>query len=143
LAELEKWLDQHLRNRNLFYAVRVDGFFRQVSVRAVPPQSEPYRPLADVVRTQVVHDYAESRGVLVGIRSPTFGRGISVPGYHWHYLTADRKHGGHVLQLTLTEGTARIEDIAALDLELPRSEAFAKADQEKDRTEEVKRVEGR
>jgi acetolactate decarboxylase len=143
LPELEKWLDQHLQNKNLFYAIRIDGLFHEVSVRAVSPQTEPYKPLAQVIKSQVFHGYQETRGVLVGIRSPAFSRGISVPGYHWHYLTQDRKHGGHVLKLTLADGTARFLEIAALDLQLPRSEAFAKADQEKDRAEEIKRVEGR
>ena len=142
LLEMEKWFDQRLPNKNLFYAIRIDGLFREVSVRAIAPQTAPYKPLAELVRTQVVHDYAETRGVLVGIRSPAFTRGVSVPGYHWHYLTGDRKHGGHVLKLTLADGSARFEEIAALDLQLPRSEGFAKADQERDRAQELKKVEG-
>jgi acetolactate decarboxylase len=143
LAELEKWLDAHLKNNNLFYAIRIEGVFRDVSVRAIAPQTEPYKPLAEVARTQVVHDYGETRGVLVGIRSPAFSRGISVPGYHWHFLTEDKKHGGHVLKLTVVDVSAQLEEITALDLQLPRSDAFAKADQTKDRAEEVKRVEGK
>jgi acetolactate decarboxylase len=143
LLELEKWLDGHLKNNNLFYAIRIDGSFHDVSVRAIAPQTEPYKPLAEVARTQVVHDYGETRGVLVGIRSPAFSRGISVPGYHWHFLTDDRKHGGHVLKLAAVDVSAQLEEITALDLQLPRSAAFAKADQTKDRAEEVKRVEGK
>jgi alpha-acetolactate decarboxylase len=48
-----------------------------------------------------------------------------------------------VLELTFADGTVKYEEIAGLDLQLPRSEAFAKADQTKDRAEEVKRVEGK
>jgi acetolactate decarboxylase len=143
LQELERWTDEHLQNLNLFYAIRIDGVFRDTSVRAIAPQTKPYRPLTEVVKTQSVHDYANTRGVLVGLRSPSFSRGISVPGYHWHYLTADRRHGGHVLKLTLVQGTAQLEAISQMDLQLPHTEAFAQADQTQDRSEEVKRVEGK
>ncbi len=143
LAELEKWLDNRLANPNLFYAVRIEGEFRDVSVRAIAPQVKPYKPLAEVFKTQSVHTYPATRGTLIGIRSPAFSKGISVPGYHWHYLTADRQHGGHVLALTLVEGSAKVESIQRVNLELPGNEAFAHADQTKDRSEETRRVEGK
>ncbi len=143
LLELEKWLDARLQNLNLFYAIRIDGVFRDVSVRAVAPQDKPYKPLAEVIKTQSIHDYPTTRGILIGIRSPAFSKGISVPGYHWHYLTEDRQHGGHVLKLTLVQGSAQVAPIGELDLQIPRNEAFAQADQSKDRTEETRQVEGK
>jgi acetolactate decarboxylase len=143
LAKLERWLDSRLANPNLFYAIRIEGEFRDVSVRAIAPQMKPYKPLAEVFKTQSVHDYPTTRGTLIGIRSPAFSKGISVQGYHWHYLTADRQHGGHVLALTLVAGSAMVEAIQRVNLELPDNEAFAHADQTKDRSEETRRVEGK
>lgn len=143
LNELENWLDGRLTNLNLFYAVRVEGEFRDVSVRAIAPQVKPYRALAEVVKTQSVHDYPTTRGTLIGIRSPAFSKGVSVPGYHWHFLTQDRKHGGHVLKLALMSGTAQVEAISKLELQLPENDAFAHADQAKDRSEETRQVEGK
>ena len=66
-----------------------------------------------------------------------------MPGYHWHLLTADRRHGGHVLALTLFAGRAQVEAIRRVSLDLPGNEAFAHADQTKDRGEETRRVEGK
>ena len=143
LNELENWLDGRLTNLNLFYAVRIEGEFRDVSVRAIAPQVKPYKALAEVVKTQSVHDYPTTRGTLIGIRSPAFSKGISVPGYHWHFLTQDLKHGGHVLKLVLVSGTAQVEAISKLELQLPENEAFAHADQAKDRSEETRQVEGK
>ncbi len=143
LTELEAWLDQFLPNKNLFYAIRIEGQYPLMSVRAIPPQSQPYKPLAEVSALQVVHDYTDVRGVLVGIRSPAFSRGVSVPGYHWHFITADRKHGGHVVKLQVADVTAQFNEITGLDLQLPRNDAFAAADQTKDRAIEVKTVEGK
>lgn len=142
LPELEKWLDTHLQNKNLFYAIRIEGRFRDVSVRAIAAQVKPYKPLSEIVGTQVVRNYSETRGVLVGFRSPAFSRSISVSGYHWHFLTDDRKHGGHVLHITVENAGVQFNELAGLDLELPRTEAFANSDQTKDRAKEVKRVEG-
>ena len=143
LAELEAWLDQHVADKNLFHAIRVDGQFSAVTVRAVSPQKPPYRPLSEIVGTQVVNEYTDVRGVLIGIRSPAFSRGISVPGYHWHFISQDRKHGGHVLRLAGNGLEAQVDEIAGLDLQLPRNSGFAAADQGKDRTAEVKQVEGK
>lgn len=143
LPEFDKWLDAHLKNLNLFYAIRIDGTFRDVSVRAIEPQSKPYKELASIVKTQSIHDYPTTRGTLIGLRSPAFSSGISVPGYHWHYLTDDHLHGGHVLKLILIKGNVRVETISAIDLQLPKNDAFANADQTKDRTSEIKLVEGK
>jgi acetolactate decarboxylase len=143
LAELETWLDGQLGNPNLFYAVRIEGEFEAVSVRAIAAQSKPYKPLAELVATQSVHEYSTVRGTLIGLRSPAFSKGIGVPGYHWHFLSADRQHGGHVLALTLTAGSAQVESIARMNLELPTSEGFAHADQTKDRSQETRLVEGK
>lgn len=143
LTGIEEWLDARLGNLNVFYAVCIEGEFRDVSVRAIAAQDEPYKPLAEVAKTQSVHSFRAVRGVLIGIRSPAFSKGISLPGYHWHFLTADHRHGGHALQLELQNGSAQVETLSTVHLELPGNEAFARADQSKDRTAETKQVEGR
>ena len=143
LGDLEKLIDARLANPNLFYAIRIDGLFADAAVRAISPQQRPYKPLATLVATQSVHQFQSVRGTLVGIRSPAFSKGISVPGYHWHLLTADRRQGGHVLRLTLSSGSVRIATLSDFTVQLPRSDEFAHSDQTKDRTDETRRVEGR
>lgn len=143
LQQLESWLDARLQSSNYFYAIRVEGLFRDTSTRAIAPQSKPYRPLAEIVGTQSVREYALTQGVLVGFRSPAFSKGVSVPGYHWHFLTSDHKHGGHLMKMAVTNAKVQIQQISELDLSLPRTEAFAAADQAKDRAQETRQVEGR
>jgi acetolactate decarboxylase len=44
----------------------------------------------------------------VGFWCPAYsGPGIQVPGFHLHYISADRARGGHVLQLSLEEAEAQ------------------------------------
>lgn len=141
LADLERWLDRKLVNLNLFYAVRVDGDFAGMKTRAVPRQKKPYPPLVDVVKEQPVFDLGEVGGVLVGLRSPAFSRGISVPGYHWHFLSESRKAGGHVLGFTLRHGSVSIDPISGFDVRLPRGGAFGTLDLARDRTQDLGAVE--
>lgn len=143
LQQLENWLDARLQNPNFFYAIRVDGLFREASTRAIAPQSKPYKPLAEVATAQSVYGYSMTRGVLVGFRSPAFSRGISVPGYHWHFLTSDRKHGGHLLKMAVIDAAVQVQQISDFEVRLPRTEAFAAANQSLDRAQETRQVEGR
>ena len=141
LAELDDWLDGKLGNLNLFYAIRIDGSFERMKTRAVPAQNKPYRPLAEVVKTQPVFDLGSVEGVLVGLRSPAFSRGISVTGYHWHFLTADKKAGGHVLDFKLARGSAKVDPVDGFDVRLPRGAGFGALDLARDRTRELDAVE--
>ena len=40
-------------------------------------------------------------------------------GWHIHFATDDRARGGHVLDFTLRDGTASIDDATELKVELP------------------------
>jgi len=63
-------------------------------------------------------------GVLVGFRTPDFEQGISVAGYHLHFLNSDRTGGGHVLDFTLEHGQVAVSGASQLHLSLPTSGAF-------------------
>ena len=64
---------------NMLYAVRVDGTFRQVKARSVPPQDN-FRPLVEVAREQPEFQYENVSGTMVGFYTPDFLKGVSVPG---------------------------------------------------------------
>jgi acetolactate decarboxylase len=100
-------------------AVRVDGRFRDLTLRSVPRQHPPYRPLTEVVAHQTTWTVPELRGSLVGFRFPAELQGIEVPGYHLHVLSEDRTAGGHVIDLVFEDGTALVDGAHDLHLELP------------------------
>jgi acetolactate decarboxylase len=126
---------------NLFYAVRVDGQFESVTTRSVPRQEQPYAPLAAVARTQPIFHLADVRGTLVGFRFPDFARGMNVPGFHLHFLSADKRTGGHVLDLVLTRGELAIDAWAHFHLELPTDLTFLHADLGHDQGDALDRAE--
>jgi acetolactate decarboxylase len=126
---LEHFLDSEIGNPNFFQAIRIEGAFPSLALRSVPRQTPPYRPLADVVKEeQVTFELKDARGTLIGFRSPDYASGITVPGYHFHFISDDRRHGGHLLGLTTAAGTIRIDEMAAFEVELPRDAAFGALD---------------
>lgn len=104
LAEVQARVDAVLPSKNVFYAIKVTGKFAEVRTRSVGAQKEPYPTLAEVVKTQSLFTLKETEGTLVGMWCPTYVKTLNVPGYHFHFLTADRSGGGHVLGLVTGEG---------------------------------------
>ncbi len=140
LKDMEAWLDKALGETSLFGAARVEGVFTALKARSVPRQAKPYRPLAVVAGEQSVFEFAQVRGTLVGLRGPDYARGLSVPGWHWHFLTQDRTRGGHVLDLTLSTGLARLASLRRFELLLPLG-GLGGLDLARDRSHELKAVE--
>lgn len=101
-----------------FCAIRIDGSFAYLKVRSVAGQSKPYPRLEDALKNQAVFELKGVRGTLVGFRFPVYMEGVNVAGYHFHFITEDKKEGGHVLECNLEEGRASLAFIAAFDLRL-------------------------
>jgi len=101
-------------------AIRIDGSFELVRARSVPRQSPPYRALTEVVAEQHVFELAEVEGSMLGFRFPDYVEGIEVSGYHLHFISEDRRRGGHVLG-SRTDGVLRVRLDPSCDLhvELP------------------------
>ncbi|HBV96348.1 MAG TPA: hypothetical protein DEF36_04835 [Desulfotomaculum sp.] len=64
-----------------------------------------------------------------------------VPGYHLHFISADRKHGGHLLDCRLAEGIIQVDRSEDFHMMLPGGEEFAKAELSSDRSSELEKVE--
>ena len=117
--QLINYLNATLPAGNLFYAIRIDGFFTHVEVRSVPGQVRPYPPLDEVLKTQTVFDLSNVDGTLVGFRFPDYALGINEPGYHLHFITKEHNKGGHVLELRLKKGKVAVEHTANFYMEIP------------------------
>ncbi|WP_437203454.1 acetolactate decarboxylase [Planctomicrobium sp. SH664] len=139
LEQLEHAVDAMAPGRDRFYAIRVEGVFSSLLIRSVPRQERPYRPLVEIAAEQAEWKLEKVTGTLVAIRCPKWVSGIGVPGYHWHFLSADRKTGGHVLGCQLTSGTLAFDDCSSWLIELPTD--TKSADLGQDLSRELERVE--
>jgi acetolactate decarboxylase len=115
-ADLQSELDALRPENENFYAVRIDGTFSALKIRTVPKQVEPYLPLAEAIKNQLVTEKTNVKGVALGFWSPEYVGGILVPGYHLHFISDDRKLAGHILDCALADGTAVLDQTAALQL---------------------------
>ncbi|WP_312690794.1 acetolactate decarboxylase [Kosakonia sp.] len=125
--QLHDVIDQHIPSDNLFCALRIDGHFRHAHTRTVPRQKPPYRAMTDVLDDQPVFRFNGRDGVLVGFRTPQHMQGINVAGYHEHFITDDRRGGGHLLDYQLDHGTLAFGEIRQLMIDLPADPAFLQA----------------
>jgi len=133
--------DKMLPTANMFYAIRITGSFSVVKTRSVPAQQKPYRPLSEVVKTQPVFTLNNVRGEIVGFRCPPYVKGVNVPGYHLHFITADRSAGGHVLDFSVDTAVLEVDDTSEFTVVIPSDKAFLEADLTPDREKELKAVE--
>ena len=136
LAGLERACDAYRRSGNIFYAVRLDGTFKTIRTRAVNPP-KPGTRLVDAAKSQSEFSFDNIDGTLVGLWSPGFSSAFSVAGYHFHFLSADRQHGGHLLDAAADGLRLRVEALTDFHLALPASETFLKADLSKNTAEEL------
>ena len=117
--ELLGCLDRLIPTNAASCAVRLDGRFDLVRARSVPRQHPPYRPLTEVVADQHVFELVDVEGTMLGFRFPAYIEGIEVAGYHLHFISADRRRGGHVLDSRSGALRARIDPSDDLHIELP------------------------
>lgn len=138
---VQKLLDTTITNHNLFQAVRIDGTFSEMTTRSVPAQKPPYLPLATVVAKQAVFHCKKIAGTLIGFATPNYVAGLNVPGYHFHFLSADRQQGGHVLELRTTSGRITLSEMRTFTMTLPAAADFATVDLRGPRRQEMEKVE--
>ncbi len=141
LTALEGYLETELPSENLFYAIRMDGTFPRVVTRSVPIQEKPYPRLADVVANQTVFTFENVTGTAVGFWTPALAEGINVPGYHLHFITSDRAAGGHLLDMTVAEGSVQIDTTTNFTMALPLGGDFWTVDLSGDLSDDLERVE--
>jgi acetolactate decarboxylase len=141
IEELSQYLDGKLPTENIFYAVKIEGGFEYIKTRSVPRQNKPYPPLVEVVKDQSILEFYDIRGTIVGFRTPHYMKGINVPGYHLHFITADRRAGGHLLECRMQDVGIELDYTSQFHVVLPEDGEFGRADLKKERRIELERVE--
>jgi acetolactate decarboxylase len=127
-AALKALIDDSLESTNLMVAVRITGDFSMIRTRTVTEQHQPYRPFTEVTRDQQELTFVAVTGTLAGFRMPEFEQGISVAGYHSHFIDQDHQNGGHALDYRLVRGIVEISVRSELHLSLQRTPQFLGAE---------------
>lgn len=133
-------LDNLIPSENMLYAIRIDGAFGHVRTRVVP-RSENYRPLVEATKDQPVFDFYGVRGCLAGFYTPRFMESLNAPGYHIHFLSEDRQHGGHLIQCVPERVRIGIQHVPKLDVALPVTLDYLSADLTRDVGDDLNKAE--
>ncbi|MDH5662707.1 MAG: acetolactate decarboxylase [Elusimicrobiota bacterium] len=96
--QLQQYLDNLFPAKDIFYAIKIEGTFEYVKARNIPRQNRPYPQFSEVVKNQIIFEFHNIEGTLVGFWCPAYLEEINVPGYHFHFITKDKRMGGHLLE---------------------------------------------
>lgn len=140
LADLQRQLDPLRDSQNVFYAIQIDGEFTSVATRSVRPTPDGV-PLVAAAAQQSEFQLHNIAGTLIGFWSPGYLQTILVPGYHLHFLSKDRRSGGHLLGCAGHGLRAQVRRLADFRVSLPESTSFLHADLSRNPAEDLDRAE--
>lgn len=126
--ELQTRIESYYDGENLFRSIKIHGHFAQMHVRMIPKSSSDQK-FADVASHQPEFTRENITGTILGFWTPEIFHGVSVAGYHLHFISDDHRFGGHVLDYVITQGTVEVGAVDQLDQRFPvqdRHYLFAK-----------------
>lgn len=121
---LKEYIDEALPTKNIFYALKINGEFEYLKIRSVHAQHKPYPPVSEVVKTQSEFEHKNIKGTIVGYWMPVYIGGVAQAGFHFHFISEDKKSGGHVLECKTDNVVIDVDHIRDFELDLPETEPF-------------------
>ena len=137
----ETRIDELCPEENIPLAIHFIGDFRHMKVRTVARQEKDGVGLADAAKNEAVFEYTDVRGDLVGFRLPGYVNGVNAPGWHLHFVDAERQHGGHVVNFSLRDGELQYCYANDIQIWLPDAATLAGLNLARDWSIELKRAE--
>ncbi|KAI9666300.1 MAG: hypothetical protein M1821_004235 [Bathelium mastoideum] len=110
--------------RNLYMTYRITGHFDYLKCRTVRGQEYKGQSLSELGKSQSVEVYEDVDGTIIGFRTPKNWQGFGVAGEHLHFLQADHKAGGHVLEVRARKVSIAMALASNVHVELPTTEDF-------------------
>lgn len=128
-AQLPTWFG-NVSIRNQFVSYRMDGTFT-LRIRAPPGQAYPLEDLASVSSRQIEWSHANLTGTMVGFHTPQYAAQVNAAGDHLHFISEDRRIGGHVLEFhTVGDAHIQLSRMTRYHVEVPTDGEFSEIDLE-------------
>ena len=142
---LEEALNEFLANENMtnrFYMIKLHGDFNSITVRSEAKQSKPYPTLVAALQaTQKEFTFKNISGTIVGLYCPDFMSSLNSTGWHFHFISDDKKIGGHVLELNLKSCMFHLDKTDAFRMILPNNADFDALNFKTDLKEDIRKAE--
>ena len=113
---LKNLISRNLKTKNNFHVLKVSGSFNSVTTRSVDKQSAPYPTLSEALENAKVTNFKNIKGDLVGFWFPSYYSNINAPNFHFHFISKDRKKGGHVLSCKINSAIIDIDSKGELNI---------------------------
>ena len=143
INELKKLLHEYKNNKykNLFMIIKIDGSFNSMTTRSLPKQNKPYKPLDYIVEhEQKVITNKNIEGTVIGFCAPKYMNNLNTTDFHMHFISSDKKIGGHILDLSFDNLNIDISVKSEFKLILPINNEFINYDIDGN-SEKIKKVE--
>ena len=145
IASLKKELNLRIEEHfglNSMHMVRIDGAFSRVCARSESAFRSHHVDLKSILeKTQKDFFFDDIRGSLVCVYYPDYMDGINAAGWHFHFISEDRKKGGHVFELNMLHGNVQMDKINRIEICLPKEAAFDTYSLKEASGEDIKKVE--
>lgn len=110
---------------NSIHIARIDGWFEKIHARAGAPYKSQHVSLKSILsKTQKDFSFEGLYGTLVCVYFPDYMDGINASGWHMHFLSEDKKFGGHVFEAVMSSGECVLQKMDKIDIQLPNDAAF-------------------
>jgi acetolactate decarboxylase len=110
---------------NSMHVVRIDGTFDMVDARSENGLKSHHVELKNILsQNQKAFVFENIKGMLVCLYYPDYMAGINAAGWHFHFVSEDRSLGGHVFNMVVKSGTAILDKISKIEIQLPKEAAF-------------------
>ena len=143
-AALEKELNRYVQQwgANSFYMVKIPAEFSSILFRSEYGSQPPYPTLVEALKgKQTEFTEKNIKGTIVGLYCPSYMGELNSVGWHFHFISDDRKKGGHVLELSLKNATAHLDQTDKFTMILPDDKKFGELNLAKDMREDIRSAE--
>ncbi|MCG9681549.1 acetolactate decarboxylase [Vibrio sp. Isolate23] len=125
-AHFTRLLKPRLVSDNVFYVMRIEGRFNLVRARSItkPAGHNDLDLKQFIADNEQVNEYQNITGTMVVFKSPTFAYPMTVPGYHIHFISTDRKYAGHVYDFSIDQASLSLQAASKFSIVLPDNAEF-------------------
>jgi acetolactate decarboxylase len=107
------------------HVVRIDGHFTKIFARSEAGYESRFIALKDILsERQKDFHFKDIDGTLICIYYPDYMDGINAVGWHLHFISQDRKLGGHVFEVELSNARVKFDKISRIEIQLPTDIEF-------------------
>ena len=128
--QLQQYLDSQLPTRNIFCAMKIVGSFNYIKARSLTKVNKPYSatPYSTINQNEPTYEFRDVNSTMIGFWSPAYAGDICHPGYNFHFLTGDKKYGGHLLDCQISNAKIEIGYLTNLFVALPTTSDYYRVD---------------